>query len=214
MIQGAFRSRALVGVALLAAACGDRSAPAPSKSVAGTVSTALGSTGASPSSAAAPSAATHLPVSREALLEIAVHAPDRLAPTDPSGSLVGTETSASAAPIAKRPSQGEMLRIRPDVKASSASGERDLRATLYFDLVDQCRGAGGAPLPPEVVDISFRVDPQGYIDRTSVHATPSSAEFEEAARCMERVIRTANARFAPPRMPEPTNIQARVPSVD
>jgi len=143
------------------------------------------------------------------------HVPTALPPTSPSGSLVGTLASGSAgAASASSVSGVSIVQMQADMKASNAGSERDLRASLYFDLVDQCRDEDGGILPPEAIEIEFRVDARGTIDRSSVRATALSPEHENAARCMVRVIRTADARFAPARLDEPTRVKARVPSVD
>ena len=159
---------------------------------------------------------TALALEPGALAEILAKVPAPLPPTSEGGTLVGAtrgaESAASAAPAPT--AEQSLVDMQPDLKASNAGSEKDLRATLYFDLVDQCRDKNGKHLPAESIEIDFRIDPRGRIDRTSVKAKPLTPELASAAECMVRVIRTADARFAPPRLDEPTRIRARVPSVD
>lgn len=107
-----------------------------------------------------------------------------------------------------------MVSMQPDLKTSNAGGERDLRATLYFDLVNQCRDEDGEILPANAIEIEFRVDPRGLIDRSSVRARALEPQYESAALCMVRVIRTGSANFGAPRLDEPTRVKSLVPSVD
>lgn len=104
--------------------------------------------------------------------------------------------------------------MRADLKISNVGIEKDLRATLYYALVDQCRDEDGEILPADAVEIEFRVDATGTLDRSSVRATAAHPEHDAAARCMVRVIRTADARFSAVRLDEPTLVTAKVPSVD
>jgi hypothetical protein len=167
---------------------------------------------------ALPSAsAESLPLDVGALKQVLANLPEPLPPTAPDGTRVGTETGVdpSAAPVVPTSTGGvPMVSVQPDLNASNAGSERDLRATLYFALVNQCRDASGKHLPPEAIEIDFRVDARGYIDRSSVKARATDAAYDEAARCMVRVIRTSEARFAPARLDEPTQIRATLPSVD
>ncbi len=213
------RATARLAISLLglAAGCDDAASPTPLAPtvIPGQVTSVL--LGTASSAHASSSALALVP---KALDETLARVPAELPPTSPSGSLVGTEASAaasasSASSVAPpEPSALSHVELRQDLKASSAGSERDLRAALYFQLVDRCRQRAGTHLPPEAVEIEFRVDPRGRIDRTSVLAKPSKPEFAGAAECMARVVRTADARFAPPRLDEPTKVRARVPSVD
>lgn len=168
--------------------------------------------------ASARASATALALDPGAVKEVVARVPSQLPPTSASGSLVGREASASPSASAVLPaaSTGDqsLIDLRPDLKASNAGSEKDLRASLYFDLVDQCRDASGKHLPAEAVEIEFRIDPRGRIDRTSVTAKAARREHAAAAECMMRVVRTADARFSTPRLDEPTRIRAKVPSVD
>lgn len=152
-----------------------------------------------------------------ALREIQARVPAALPPTSPSGTLIGAaapSASTSASATARPLELGSQIALEANLKPSNATSERDLRATFLFDLVDQCRDSGGKILPAESVLVEFRVDPKGYIERNSVRVTARAKEHEAAARCMARVIRTAEARFSPTRLDEPTDVHARVPSVD
>ncbi len=211
----ALGSPALVCALVLALACGSEGGAGPATASASGVPGVLASA-LSPNTSARASA-TVLALDPRALKEVVARVPSDLPRTSESGTLVGRDASASpvssAAPTAT-PSDESLIDLRPDLKASNAGSEKDLRASLYFDLVDQCRDAGGKHLPAEAVEIEFRIDPRGRIDRTSVKAKAARPEHEAAAECMMRVVRTADARFSPPRLDEPTRIRAKVPSVD
>jgi hypothetical protein len=200
---------------LLAVACGDGggvTASAPASGVPGQLASAL-----SPN-ASARASATALALVPRALKEVVARVPSALPRTSESGTLVGRDASASplssAAPAPAPTGDQSLIDLRPDLKASNAGSEKDLRASLYFDLVDQCRDAAGKHLPAEAVEVEFRIDPRGRIDRTSVKAKAAHPEHAAAAECMMRVVRTADARFSTPRLDEPTRIRAKVPSVD
>jgi hypothetical protein len=104
--------------------------------------------------------------------------------------------------------------LEPGRKRSSFAVERDLRSTLQFDLIDQCRAPGGDILPPESIEIDFRVDSLGRIERTSVRAVAKLPAHEPAARCMARVIRASDARFSSSLGESSSVIHALVPSED
>jgi hypothetical protein len=199
-----------------AAACGDSgrdaaSSAAESSATPGTLVSALGRA----DGAAAPSASS-LTIQPGALREILEEVPAPLPPTSASGTRVGTDTGLPAA--SARPDEGEddsiLLNLRTKLEPSNAGTERDLRATLYFDLVDRCRDDGGARLPAESVLVSFRVDARGQIERGSVTTTPLDPKFAKAAECMLRVVRTSDAHFTPARLGQPIAVRAKVPSVD
>lgn len=205
---------ALVACAAIEVACegGSGGAPPAPSGVPGQAVTDL-APWSSQSVALAPLAADSA-----ALREIQARVPAALPPTSASGTLIGStapSASASASAAAARPPElGSQIALEANLKPSNATSERDLRATFLFDLVDQCRDPGGKILPAESVLVEFRVDPKGYIERNSVRVTARAKEHEAAARCMARVIRTAEARFSPTRLDEPTDVHARVPSVD
>lgn len=168
-----------------------------------------------PSSPAMGQLAISPPEDHRALAQVLANIPTPPSPGDKTVSAIasGSATTSAAADRTK-PNGVSLVQMQPDLKASNAGTEKDLRATLYFDLVDQCRDEDGQILPAEAVEIEFRVDPSGAIDRSSVRASSERPEYEPAARCMVRVIRTADARFAPVRLDEPTRVWAFVPSVD
>lgn len=203
---------ALVAFAAVGIACSDGGgAPAPPSGIPGQAVTDLAPF-SSQSVALPPLAADSA-----ALSEIQARVPAALPATSAGGTLIGaTAPSASASASAAAPLRepDSQIALEANLKPSNATSERDLRATFLFDLVDQCRDPGGKILPAESVLVEFRVDPKGYIERNSVRVTARAKEHEAAARCMARVIRTAEARFSPTRLDEPTDVHARVPSVD
>ncbi len=161
---------------------------------------------------------TALPLDPRAKEEFLARVPAALSATSPSGTLIGTKVDSSAYPIASAaPSASagsSRVKVDPARRMSSFVSERDLRSTLHYDLVEQCRAPGGAILPPDSVEIAFRVDNLGRIDRTSVRTKALKPEFETAARCMARVIRAADAKFSVSRSQEATQVDARVPLSD
>jgi len=205
----------LVQLTLLGAACGEggqSQSSASASGVPGVIGTAL-----TPyASGAASATASALALDPRALKDVLARVPAPLARTSSGGTLIGTDPSATplASAAASATAEQSFIDLRPDLKASNAGSEKDMRASLYFDLVDQCRDKAGKHLPPEAIEIEFRIDPRGRIDRTSVKAKASQPEHAAAADCMVRVVRTADARFATQRLDEPTRIRARVPSVD
>lgn len=161
---------------------------------------------------------TALPIDPKAKEEFLSRVPAALPSTGATGTIVGTKVVPSAYPSASAaPSAGggsSRVVVEPARRMSSFVTERDLRSTLHFDLVEQCRAPGGAILPPDSVEIDFRVDNLGRIDRTSVRTKALKPEFENAARCMARVIRAADAKFSVSRSQEATHVEARVPLSD
>lgn len=151
----------------------------------------------------------------QALGEVLGKLPAPLPRTSASGTLVGTPTLAEeGAPEPNVLSETSMISMQPNLKTSNAGGERDLRATLYFDLVNQCRDEDGEILPANAIEIDFRVDSGGLIDRSSVRARALEPQYEAAAQCMVRVIRTGSVNFGSTRLDEPMRVKALVPSVD
>jgi hypothetical protein len=172
---------------------------------------------ASGSALPAPSAAVavNAPLDPSALDEIVANVPAPLPATSASGTLVGTDTgiTGSEKPDPETDDAG-LVSLLPNWAASNAGSERDLRGTLYFDLVNRCRDEGGAQLPPEAVELELRIDLKGHIDRSSVKARALRPEHAKAAACMARVARTSEALLTPPRLDKPVMIKALVPSVD
>jgi hypothetical protein len=196
----------LVGVWLAsAAAAGCEPTPAPSPA-------ATGSGAASPSSRALPEPP---PLDPRALEEIIASTPAPLPPTSASATLVGTDTGITGAePPEQESDDDSLVSLLPTWAASNAGSERDLRGTLYFDLVSRCRDESGALLPPESVELELRVDLKGHIDRSSVRARAREPRHAAAAACMARIARTSEALLTPPRLEKPVTIKALVPSVD
>lgn len=174
-------------------------------------SSALASAAPVPSVAAAATAS----LDPKALAEIVGNVPAALPATSASGTLVGTDTGITGS---EKPEQetddAGLVSLLPNWAASNAGSERDLRGTLYFDLVNRCRDEHGAHLPPEAVELELRIDLKGHIDRSSVKARAMKPEHEKAAACMARVARTSEALLTPPRLDKPVSIKALVPSVD
>lgn len=162
---------------------------------------------------------TSLPIDPRAKSQMLARVPAALSATSPTGTLVGQEVDPSAFPVtsaqpAPSSTSGSRVSLETGRKRSSFAVERDLRSTLHFDLVDQCRAPGGDILPPESIEIDFRVDNLGRIERTSVRAVAKLPAHEPAARCMARVIRASDARFSSSLGDSTSIIHALVPSVD
>jgi hypothetical protein len=154
------------------------------------------------------------PVDAKALAEIVEAVPLPLPPTSASGTMVGSDTGITGSDEPEPPSDDGFVSLLPSWSASNAGSERDLRGTVYFDLVSQCRADDGSQLPPEAIEIELVVDSKGHIDRSSVKAKARSPEHEKAAACMTRTLRTSEARMTPPRLDKPVLVRARVPSID
>lgn len=178
-------------------------------------------------------------VDPEALGEFLAAAPKDLPkPTGADGaSAIGTETSAkegenkkdkkergaaaapsaSASAAASAPPPQHVVSIGSlSVQAvmSTPSIERAAREQLYWPLVQRCRDKEGRILPPDSVLILFRVDPDGYIIGSSISATPSSPELEDAAHCMRRELSAATFRAPPGARGMMTSVTMTAPSVD
>lgn len=203
----------LLGLALLAQpACED-------SNLEGASASAHGSAAPGPR---AEGSATTAPADSTALTIVVARARERSAEQPVGASkLIGTRVDASSGgTIASTPAPSapevDVMELGPGLKPSMAGTERDLRATLYYELVQQCRDEDGELLPPEAVELEFRVDPRGTIDRSSVKASAARVEHEAAARCMVRVVRSQNGRFGPLRVEQatPMRVRAKVPSVD
>ncbi len=205
-----WRASGVLQVGLCALACSGPGEPAqPSAAPAGQLVSALpGRTGSGASREG-------IIADAAALREIIAHVPAPPPPTSASGTLVGSDTGIAGSEAPATETQEEAYaRLHPPWGPSNGGSERDLRATLYWDLVTQCRDASGAELPPESVAVEFRVDPKGRIIRSTVQATAAAPAHEPAARCMARVLLTSEVRLTPPRIEKPIDVKARVPSVD
>jgi hypothetical protein len=205
----------VLALALVLGACGDSTTAVPTAAPTGTPGTVVSAL--SRANADAAPHASSLTVDPAALRDVLARVPAPLPPTSASGTLVGTDTrlpASSATPTTDGAGESVLLDLRTKLAPSNAGSERDLRATLYFDLVDRCRDDKGQHLPPESVMVRFRVDAHGQIDRASVQTRPLAPAFAAAAECMARVIRTSDARFTPARLGQPIAVSAKVPSVD
>lgn len=192
-------------------------------------------------SAAAPAASgggsgTPEAVDPSALQELLAASPKNSLPStgQDGGTAIGTETgvkeqadkkkhedsagvsapaaSASAGPAASSKVQFGSLSIQQEM--SSASIEREARAQLYWNLVQRCRDKDKKLLPPDAVLILFRIDVDGFIVPSSITASPSLPDYEEAAHCMRRELSSATFRAPAGGRGLVMNISMTVPSVD
>ncbi|AKT39048.1 hypothetical protein [Chondromyces crocatus] len=164
------------------------------------------------------------PPSAAALEELLAAAPRAMAsPTGENGtSRVGTATS-SHAPDAPVLHLNGTESPRPRVtlgdvtiggRMSSPAIEKAARAQLYWVLVQRCRDAEGAILPPDSITLSFSIDENGYLIPTSIEATAANPRHEEAAECMRRELSGLAFRAPPGARGQTTKVEATVPSVD
>lgn len=237
MIVVALAVAGLFGAGLLGACSRPVEDPAaPSESSPKGVASARTSEGLGPSPApsSASEARASASVEADALAELIAAAPKQRPPTTGAegASLVGTETgekpskepevpkkdaapspsgSADAPPQKQKISVG-LLSIQRDM--ASPSIEREARAQLYWPLVQRCRDKAGKILPADAILILFRIDEDGYIISSSISATPSKPEFEDAASCMRRELSVATFRAPPAARGMPTGVTMTAPSVD
>lgn len=171
----------------------------------------------------------------DALKELLAAAPKE--PPKPTGedgkSAIGTETreregkgrkepgaaampsaSASAAASAPLPLRVSVGAVTVQAAMATPSIERAAREQLYWPLVQRCRDKEGKILPPDSILVLFRVDPDGYIISSSISATPSAPELEDAAHCMRRELSAATFRAAPGARGTMTTVTMTAPSVD
>lgn len=150
------------------------------------------------------------------------------------GSSIGTETGEKKDKKKRSKKEKEEAAAAPSASASAAAGkplisigalsvqgdmaspsvERAARAQLYWPLVQRCRDKEGKILPPDAVLILFRIDEDGYIIASSISATPSKPELEDAAHCMRRELSVATFRAPPASRGMTTSITMTAPSVD
>jgi len=164
--------------------------------------------------------------SAAALDEILAAAPrERPGPTGADGGTrVGTTTQL---PSAQPPAPGASASAPParsarvDVGAPTAEPamaspaiEREGRAQLYWNLVQRCRGEAGEILPPDAITLSFTIDAAGYIQPSTIVATPNDPRHDKAAQCMIRELGAASFRAPPSARGIATRVVATVPSVD
>jgi hypothetical protein len=209
------------GVVIASAACegSAKSVPAAASGSPGAVTTSLvaGSRVRPSLSAASPVTSSAGAPDGDALSEVVAQVPSLLPPTSASGTLVGTDTEVAPSDAGTVPVQStsaSTFTLRPDLKLSSAGIERALRATVFYDLVDQCRDASGTRLPPEVIEITLRLDGRGRVERSTTEVRELDPRYATAASCMLRVLRTADLRLAPAMEGEVSRVTVKVPSVD
>ncbi|UQA59409.1 hypothetical protein [Polyangium aurulentum] len=164
---------------------------------------------------------------KAALDEILAAAP-RLAarPTGPDGgTLVGTSTDAGAepadvaapapmpnAPVAEPVVEEGKPEVQPGLPSSSI--ERAARAQLYYPLVTRCKDRDGKILPPDSIELRFRIDADGYVVPSSISAIAIDPRHEDAAHCMRRELGLVTFRAPASARGVGTWVNATVPSVD
>jgi hypothetical protein len=162
-----------------------------------------------------------------ALEEILAAAPRTSArPTGPDGgTLVGTNTgarerasdAAAPAPDADAPRGNPIVEEgKPEVQPGlpSPSIERAARAQLYHPLTTRCKDRDGKILPPDSIELRFRIDADGYVVPSSISATATDPRHEDAANCMRRELGAATFRAPASARGMGTWVNATVPSVD
>ncbi len=228
---------------LLTAGCSDQGAPssdlgaasAPAVSASGAWSRRAMPSAAAPAVSGGESGAPESADS-EALQELLRAAPKDAPPsTGPDGkTAIGTDTgvkedkkkeetqgdeapaaptaSASAAPAATSKVHFGAASIQQEM--SAASIEREARAQLYWNLVQRCRDKENKLLPPDAILILFRIDLEGFIEPSSIMASPSKPEYQDAAHCMRRELSSATFRAPAGGRGVMMNVSMTVPSVD
>lgn len=176
-------------------------------------SSRLRARGAAPAASADPAA----------LAELLAAAPDAgLLPTgEDGGTAIGTDSGASptdtpAAPAEDPPDHPRVTigQVQVQSEMSTPAIEKAARAQLYWPLVQRCRAPDGRMLPPEVITLSFTIDPEGYLVPTSIVATSADPRYEEAAACMRKELSGATFRAPPAARGLTTRVDALVPSID
>lgn len=116
--------------------------------------------------------------------------PPRPPPTLGSDTGVVPDAGTGVDHAASRPRTPQLSigKVTVEPGMSSVSLERAARAQLYWPLVQRCRDAGGAILPPEVIRLQFDIDKDGYVVPATVLALPKEARFADAARCVQREL--------------------------
>lgn len=137
----------------------------------------------------------------QALGELIAAAPSsRPAPTDPSGTLVGTDTkksadpAASAAPAASSEPMVSAGRMTVQPLLSSPILERAGREQIYWQLAKSCRMPNGELPPAESVTLQFTIRSDGTVFPASVRAEAKSKAYEGVADCVERVFAASGFR--------------------
>jgi hypothetical protein len=162
-----------------------------------------------------------------ALEEILAAAPRTGArPTGPDGgTLVGTVTDAgdeprdagAPAPDAAAPkAEARVEAGEPEVQPGlpSPAIERAARAQLYYPLTTRCKDKGGKILPPDAIQLNFRIDADGYVVPSSISAIATDPRHEDAASCMRRELGAATFRAPAAARGAGTWVNVTLPSVD
>jgi len=178
---------------------------------------------AEPANAGLPFAKDPDPTALSEILAAAPKSAPKLVGSD-GGSLVGTNTDVKEAPpqetIEKSPSKADKKSSieegKPDVAVGipSPAVERAARAQLYYGLVTRCRDKAGKTLPPDAVELHFRIDTDGYIAPASISAVAVDPAHEDAANCMRRELSAAPFRAPAGARGVAAWVNATVPSVD
>lgn len=144
-------------------------------------------------------------------------------PANPAApdSLVGTETgvdlpdggTTDTFPPKKKRTDKHVLRL-DIVERPSASTEKMLRASVYYPLVQHCRGPDGEILPGESIELKFMIDGNGHIEPTSVIASAKEPRFQPASECMVRELIAAPFRAPTVAHGATTKVTALVPPID
>jgi hypothetical protein len=145
----------------------------------------------------------------------------RIPTSSPTGdTLVGTETGVDLPdggtdtyPPKKKRTDKHVLRL-DIVERPSASTEKMLRSSVYYPLVQHCRGPDGAILPGESIELKFLIDGNGHIEPTSVKASAKDPRFQAASECMVRELIAAPFRAPTVAHGATTNVTALVPPID
>lgn len=208
----------LVALAAFGVACGQsapRDEPHDPPGVAMSVISRSASKG--PPTRSVPSVATD--DAAAARKEILAHVPKET-PASSAKSLLGTDTEEPPADAGEAQAPKASAHVESHVSLvtrparSAPALEKLLRATVYFDLVNRCKDAKGALLPPEAVLLGFELDASGKIVEGTITAKAKAPEHEGAAECMIRELAASSFRAPPATRGESTTVSMPVPSVD
>lgn len=177
-----------------------------------------------PNAAASSGLAVPGPPNESALTELLANVPElREDTTGPDGgTLIGSTTDVAEDDSPNEEPAGES-RSKAVVKLgtakkqpglSSAGIERALRASLYYELVQRCRGPGGNLLPAEAIKLQFTVAADGTIAPSTIAVTAEAPEHRDAASCMRRTLSAVSFRGPSSARGQTTDVTALVPSVD
>lgn len=149
-------------------------------------------------------------VDRSALLGTDTGVPADAGPAEARSRVPSRSPDFQASPVAKI----GVGKVTVEPGMSSAGIERALRAQIYWPLVRRCRDRRGAILPPEVIQLRFHLDLDGYVIPATVLAVPKEQQYEDAARCMGRELSMATFRGPAAARGQPQEVITDVPSVD